>query len=637
MNAHRTRGPGNRPGRAVPTRRLALHAALACCAATWTLAPAPAHAAIGDPLADLRGHEFFKTFHLFETARGPLMADGHVVTFRPPELSRARQGVEVVVATGPGDRVLEMELRLKRTFVDGADRVHARDIARQLLNEAGPDLDRDDMVPFIAAFEGSGPMVGMAGPPIATRQVMAAGPAQPQMPQAQSVGTPRAATGTGSEADPGESETQPVSAISSEARAEADEVLNAFWHHKERFATQTKWTRVVVENVTRTDGEWVYLTVAARPALNGSSILPPAIPAGAGVTAKGEPVLPPAVQPAGPVTISPPQPDAIAQEVAQVDPGLNLANDVERPAYFASFLDKGDLPGMTRVRDTRLQGPEPSDAAFQAHHGYAAGDSLWIGTNHDTVWRVLDARWVFPTPDEAAAYLDAVKDWYGEGLPMVEGMPVAGDQSYAHGGVLKGMFFGAEPKAEVLLFRVGRTVCKLKVVQGPDSQEALRPGTVAILADRIAARIRTAVAAVRPEQEPETMPAGPAAPPPPQPMTPKPAPLKKGEVAPPPVVEAQADRSVPVDPPDDATPGVQPREAGKVPDAAGKAGESKGTVESKAAVESKPSAEPKGKLEKPVEPANKDARTEGSAQTPSAPGKTEAPPAAPGPVTTTRP
>jgi hypothetical protein len=515
MHAHRTRGTGTRNvRRARPA--LVLQAALTCCAAIWTLAPRQVDAAIGDPLADVRGHTFFKTFHLYETARGPLMADGHVVTYRPPPLSRAREGVELQVATGPGDRVLEMELRLKRSFVDGRDRVHARDIARQLLNEAGPDLDRDDMVPFIAALEGAGSMVGMAGPPIAPLPVMAAGPTQPMAPQPGSAPPPPIATGMGNGVAPDEHPPwQP--AITAEARANAEEVLDAFWHHSERFATQTKWTRVVVENLARSDGEWVYLTVAARPSLNGGSILPPPIPTGAGMTPQGEPVPEPVVQPAGPMTISPPQPEAIAAEVAQVNAGRNLANDVERPAYFASFLDTSDLPGMTRVRDTRLQGPDPSDAAFQAQHGYDAGDSLWIGTNHDTVWRVLDARWVFPTSEEAAAYLEAVKTWYSEGLPSLQGMPTAGDQAFAHAGVLRGVFFGAEPKAEVLLFRVGRTVCKLKVVQGPDAREALRPGMVAILADRITARIRMAVAAVRPVQEPSTLPAGPAAPPPPQP------------------------------------------------------------------------------------------------------------------------
>jgi hypothetical protein len=527
MNAHRTRGTGTRKARRARPA-LVLQAALACCAATWSMTPREADAAIGDPLADVRGHDFFKTFHLYETARGPLMADGHVVTYRPAPLSRAREVVEVQIATGPGDRVLEMELRLKRSFVDGRDRVHARDIARQLLNEAGPDLDRDDMVPFIAAFEGAGSMVGMAGPPIAPMPVMAAGPAQPLPPQPGSAPPPPIATEKGNEVGP-DANPQPQTSVTAEARADAEEVLNAFWHHKERFAVQTKWTRVVVENLARSDGEWVYLTVAARPSLNGSSILPPPIPTGAGMTAKGEPVPEPVVQPAGPVTISPPQPDAIAVQVAQVDAGRNLANDVERPAYFASFLDTSDLPGMTRVRDTRLQGPDPSDAAFQAQHGYDAGDSLWIGTNHDTVWRVLDARWVFPTTDEAAAYLEAVKNWYSEGLPILEGMPTAGDQAFAHAGVLRGVFFGAEPKAEVLLFRVGRTVCKLKVVQGPDAREALRPGMVAILADRITARIRTAVAAVRPVQEPSTLPAGPAAPPPPQPTSERKAPQGQGK------------------------------------------------------------------------------------------------------------
>ncbi len=481
------------------SRRLALSLGFFFGALALLLPSRPAHAAIGDLLVDARGHDFFRHFHLFEVARKPLMADGHVVVYQPPPLSRAALSVEVAVSTGPGDRLLEMELRIKRGFVDGPDRLHARDIARHMLLEAGPDLDRDDMVPFIAAFEGVGSMVGMVAPAIVTPQVLAAGPAQPSAPQ------------------PVEPQPKaPMVAPAVAAGVDADVLLDAFFHHTERYVVRTKWTRIVVENVTRADGEWVLLTVAALPSVLGSSVLPQPIPHGAGVTAHGVPVVEPIVLPAGPLAISPPQPDDIAGAVANVDPGLNLAGDPERTAYFATFLDDTDLPGMTRVRDTRLQGPTPADAFFVAQRGYAAGDALWLGTNHAAVWRVVDSRWVFPTPEEAAAYLTSTDTWHSEGLPRVEGLPTAGDEAFVHLGTVAGQFYATPLSTEVLMFRVGRVVCKLKAVQGPDSRQDLRAGTVALLADRIAARIRLTVAAVRPELEPTEMPAGPAAPPPPQ-------------------------------------------------------------------------------------------------------------------------
>jgi hypothetical protein len=450
----------------------------ACCVAA-SLVASGAQAAIGDRLAIARGHPFFKLFQLFETDRRPLMADGRLVTLAPPPLSRASGRVAVRIATGPGDRILEMELRLRRSFIDGKDGLHARDITRHLLFEAGPDLDRDDLLPYIAALETAGPMVGMVGPPIVGADVLArpetlpAGPGEPGTPQAPEV-TPSAATGPHG----------PLAAT----REDADDALAVFLNHRTQFVQTGNWTRVVFENVVRADGPWLLVTVAARSSLVGTSILPQPIPLGAGVTHDGMPALPPAVLPPGPTGVQPPQPDAIAVAVANVDPGLNLAEDPERPAYLAAFLDASDLPDMTQVRDTRLQGPDLADVAFDANHGDWAGDALWIGTNHDPVWRVLDARWTFLTVDDADAYFDAIRDQTAAGLPRIDGLPAAGDRAVVHLGYTRGLV-PLPTRRSVVLFRVGRVVCRLEVVEGPDARVQLRPETVALLARRIEARI----------------------------------------------------------------------------------------------------------------------------------------------------
>lgn len=119
------------------TRRRLLNISL--CLTLLVLLHAPAQARLGDRLAEMKGTDFFKFFNLKETGRGPLSGKPYTqVTFRPGA-GNFRELVEVRVTVDREDRILGMQLSLKRSFVDDQfNGIFARDIAKSMLRAAIP-------------------------------------------------------------------------------------------------------------------------------------------------------------------------------------------------------------------------------------------------------------------------------------------------------------------------------------------------------------------------------------------------------------------------------------------------------------------------------------------------------------------
>ncbi len=146
------------------------------------------------------------------------------------------------------------------------------------------------------------------------------------------------------------------------------------------------------------------------------------------------------------------------------DPGERRVG-MSRDQYLALFLEAGDFPApMQRVQDTRLYGPDPTDRAFARHQGILTGFSAWTAEPGELIFRVVDARWVFPTRWQASAYHAGQLGENSEGMPPVESFPPVGEECRVFGGPAPVMgplhliqFF--------YLFRAGRVVVKLYACQ----------------------------------------------------------------------------------------------------------------------------------------------------------------------------
>lgn len=105
------------------------------------LMASPASARLGDKLDDVKKTDFFTFFNLAETGRSMNAGSQRVLTFQP-KAGPFREFVKVNVTLAPDDRILSMELVLRRSFVDdGLNGVFARDIAKSLIRSAVPAQD----------------------------------------------------------------------------------------------------------------------------------------------------------------------------------------------------------------------------------------------------------------------------------------------------------------------------------------------------------------------------------------------------------------------------------------------------------------------------------------------------------------
>jgi len=182
--------------------------------------------------------------------------------------------------------------------------------------------------------------------------------------------------------------------------------------------------------------------------------------------------------------------DGVAGLGQRTDP-LRWEQAPEAPELDAAeiFLAAGDLPPhLKQVQDSSGQGADADDFAFAANDGVGAGFNVWLGDDTETVWRLVDIRFVFPDAHRAAAYHVQRLHANSEGHPPVDNAQNVGKECHVFGGT-EMTPFGIEMTAFYYVFRVDRIVVKLFVAQGMRAEQKLTPNDVAQIASRIVDRL----------------------------------------------------------------------------------------------------------------------------------------------------
>jgi hypothetical protein len=160
--------------------------------------------------------------------------------------------------------------------------------------------------------------------------------------------------------------------------------------------------------------------------------------------------------------------------------------------YARLFLDAKDFPtGMEQVQDVR-RGAGARDEKFRELKGEQAGFLVWMAKTTDTsVWRVADARWVFPSEEAAKAYLLGSLQKLSEGTPEDKGAPKVGEDCHVFGpeNPRVNEILGVKLRYYIYIFRSKNVVVKLFVSQGSASKQPLEAKTVASLSKAIVKRI----------------------------------------------------------------------------------------------------------------------------------------------------
>ncbi len=139
-------------------------------------------------------------------------------------------------------------------------------------------------------------------------------------------------------------------------------------------------------------------------------------------------------------------------------------------------------------------GPDAGDVAYVRHGGQQAGMAIWMGPAETPVWRLVDIRWLFPSAADAAAYQRATLGLTSEGYAEIPGAPRVGSECRVFGGTRFEPTLRRNFTQYFYVFRVGRAVVKLHVVQGPSvAGVKLTPELVKGIAERAAERVRSAL------------------------------------------------------------------------------------------------------------------------------------------------
>lgn len=163
--------------------------------------------------------------------------------------------------------------------------------------------------------------------------------------------------------------------------------------------------------------------------------------------------------------------------------------------YLSTFLDQEDVgPSLQWAQDSRISVPDPDDQAFARLHGSYTGLSAWQAGFEQTIWRIVDIRFLFGNQEDAANYHRERLEANSEGHPPLPNAPAVGEDCSVFGGTesLQVGDMAVTLTAFYYIFRVGRMVVKLFVAQGQEATDSLTPERVVPLAERIVYRIRTA-------------------------------------------------------------------------------------------------------------------------------------------------
>jgi hypothetical protein len=138
------------------------------------------------------------------------------------------------------------------------------------------------------------------------------------------------------------------------------------------------------------------------------------------------------------------------------------------PSFATLFLDGSELPYFTRGELTDLD----------AGHALAAASITWTGRDDWAMSRIIDSRWSFATAAEASQFLQSAQHAIGDGLPQLPA-PQLAEETLAYGG----------PRAaQIIVFRVGRTVGRLAVAQGHAAPDTLEQAMLLPYAQRAVQR-----------------------------------------------------------------------------------------------------------------------------------------------------
>lgn len=164
-----------------------------------------------------------------------------------------------------------------------------------------------------------------------------------------------------------------------------------------------------------------------------------------------------------------PQAEAPRQRMAR---GSHFGIDGGAPpndtTFATLFLDTSELPQFTRGELADL---DPGN-------GIAAASITWTGRDDWAMSRIIDTRWTFATAADAEQFLRSAQHAIGDRLPAV-GTPPLAEETLA---------FGSPRTAQILVFRVGRTVGRLAVAQGAAAAEPLEQAMLVPYAQRAVQR-----------------------------------------------------------------------------------------------------------------------------------------------------
>ncbi len=101
--------------------------------------------------------------------------------------------------------------------------------------------------------------------------------------------------------------------------------------------------------------------------------------------------------------------------------------------YEGLFLSPEELPGLAQTQSTH-GGPDPDDLCFEREGGRAGGFHVWSALKEDQLRRIVDIRWLFPTPAAARRYHRIRFAANAEGLPLLPDRPSIGEGARLLGG-----------------------------------------------------------------------------------------------------------------------------------------------------------------------------------------------------------
>src|SRR5262249_11114619 len=108
---------------------------------------------------------------------------------------------------------------------------------------------------------------------------------------------------------------------------------------------------------------------------------------------------------------------------------------LDETSFLGLFLDDRAFGNrLKRIQDSRLQGPDPGDREFARQQGVHFGYAIWMADDDKSVWRVVDARIVFPTAEQARRYHAARLKANSDGMPPVQTTQLVGEECHVFGG-----------------------------------------------------------------------------------------------------------------------------------------------------------------------------------------------------------